>query len=302
MKKILMLSVMLIVFASLVGCSTDTVPDGARKLSFKDTVSVEELEKLDGKEVVIRGYLATSSPADGSFIFLMNLPYQSCPFCIPNTSELANTLEVYPKTGEKFAFTAQAVEVTGVLDFCKDGNFSDEYGYEFKYKLDDASYTIITDSDMSAYQKIADSGLVDELYGMFDYAFLVTQWTEFCIPSFTDEATGETFSGCYMPPSELSYAVKHEYGIERDTFFEELYATIDSLDLPEVRAFTERTEALVKKGYEAVEKGCYTEKEDYYEDIGCEGVKYFLNDNDAFLTEYDRCYNDFCEWLNGYEV
>ena len=34
-----------------------------------------------------------------SFMFLMNLPYQSCPFCVPNTSQLSNTMEVYPKKG-----------------------------------------------------------------------------------------------------------------------------------------------------------------------------------------------------------
>ena len=56
-------------------------------LTFKDALSYEYLKELEGEKVAINGYLATSSPVDGSFIFLMNMPYQSCPFCVPNTTE-----------------------------------------------------------------------------------------------------------------------------------------------------------------------------------------------------------------------
>ena len=102
------------VLASFTACGNNG--GDAVKLSFKSASGYDYLKTLDGKQVTINGYIATSSPVDGSFIFLMNLPYQSCPFCVPNTSELSNTIEVYPAKGENFAsFTAQAIKVVGTL-------------------------------------------------------------------------------------------------------------------------------------------------------------------------------------------
>ena len=51
------------------------------KLSFKSAAEYDYLKTLDGTMVTINGYMATSSPVDGSFMFLMNMPYQNCPFC-----------------------------------------------------------------------------------------------------------------------------------------------------------------------------------------------------------------------------
>ena len=131
MKKIiicvLVLTCALSSFVSCGGGSKDIT-----SLSFKSASSYDYLKTLDGQWVTINGYIATSSPVDGSFIFLMNLPYQSCPFCVPNTSELSNTIEVYPADGEDFTnFTNQAIKVLGKLDVApnKDEPFTDRYGY-----------------------------------------------------------------------------------------------------------------------------------------------------------------------------
>ena len=64
----------------------------ASELSFSAGNSISQLRALDGKSVTIVGYMATMSPPDGKYIYLMNLPYQSCPFCVPNTTQLANTI------------------------------------------------------------------------------------------------------------------------------------------------------------------------------------------------------------------
>ena len=83
-----------------VGCkkddSIDPSGENITKLSFKAASGYDYLKTLNGTLVTISGYMATSSPVDGSFMFLMNLPYQSCPFCVPNTSQLSNTMEIYP--------------------------------------------------------------------------------------------------------------------------------------------------------------------------------------------------------------
>lgn len=279
--------------------------DGYIRLSFKDTVSVEELKKYDGQEVAINGYLATSSPANGSFIFLMNLPYQSCPFCLPNTSELANTLEVYPKNGETFGFTTQAVRVTGTLEFCQNGYFTDEYGYEFGYKISDGEYTIITDTDMNGYQRIADSGLIDKLYGMYDYAYLMTGWTDYFCSPFTDE-DGNFWEGYYMFPDDVPYIVENQYGINKDTFFNDLYQLVNSLNtdgsLDTIKNNIYAVEELIGKGYEALDNKEFTYEQKYWEDIQNEDVKYTLNNGSQMTAECEELYMEFCQWINSFEI
>ena len=148
LKKFLCLAVVFATLLSFASCkknkddsSPDISPDEITRLSFKAASGYDYLKTLDGTAVAINGYMATSSPVDGSFMFLMNLPYQSCPFCVPNTSQLSNTMEIYPKKGEKFAYTTQAIKVVGILEVCDDESepFTDMYGYEFCCKIVDAT-------------------------------------------------------------------------------------------------------------------------------------------------------------------
>ena len=146
-KIISFILTVILVCTSFVACNEndDADPSEATKLSFKDASGYDYLKTLDGQTVTINGYMATSSPVDGSFMFLMNLPYQSCPFCVPNTSQLSNTVEIYPKNGESFSYTSQAIKVVGKLEVAANVNepFTDKYGYEFNFKIVDATYTII---------------------------------------------------------------------------------------------------------------------------------------------------------------
>ena len=121
----------------------------AVKLSFKSAASFEYLQTLNNKEVTINGYMATSSPVNGSFIFLMNMPYQNCPFCKPNTSQLSNTIEVYPEAKEKFSYTTSAIKIVGTMVVAEDINkpFTDPCEYEFVFKIIKAYYRILKDDD-----------------------------------------------------------------------------------------------------------------------------------------------------------
>ena len=118
MKKVIVLILVscLAVFM-FVSCSNDNGDDETmgNTLSFSQANSVEAMQKLDGKQVNIIGYMSTLSPINGSFMYLMNLPYQSCPFCVPNTTQLSNTMAVYAKSGDSFEFTDRAIKVTGTL-------------------------------------------------------------------------------------------------------------------------------------------------------------------------------------------
>ena len=140
MKKILAISLAAALLL-LAGCS-GAAPgeEGATALKFTDAVSLETLTALDGKTVSIVGYMATLSPLSGKFLYLMNMPYQSCPFCAPNTAQLANTMAVYAPEGQTFGYTDQAIRVTGTLRI---EDYTDEYGYVYNYRIADASYEIV---------------------------------------------------------------------------------------------------------------------------------------------------------------
>ena len=117
-NKIIAFTLALLLFViPFTGCAGKKATEETQitKLSFKSAAGYDYLKSIDGSTVGISGYMATSSPVDGSFMFLMNLPYQSCPFCVPNTSQLSNTMEVYPKEGDAFAYTSQAINIVGTL-------------------------------------------------------------------------------------------------------------------------------------------------------------------------------------------
>lgn len=282
----------------------------AYRLSFKETISINKLKELDGKKVTINGYLATSSPADGTFIFLMNLPYQNCPFCVPNTSQLMNTLEVYPKENEKFEFTTQAVTVTGIMRVAEDGkSFTDNFGYEFNYKVTDAEYHIMTESDMTdkmkTYQTIADSGIINELYNMYDYMYFVTNWTEYCQQAFTD-IDGTEVPGYWFYPGDFQNYLMQFYSFMSDTYFDDLIKKIEPLNtdksFDKIIQSIKDCKTLNDKVQTAFNNQEWTTEERYWEEIQNTEIKYTYNNAVEFNTEYDRLWNIFCEFINSYEL
>ena len=201
-KFICFVLTVILVCTSFVSCKKDKTSDSSEpvKLSFKAASGYDYLKTLDGQTVTINGYMATSSPVDGSFMFLMNLPYQSCPFCVPNTSQLSNTIEIYPKEDESFSYTTQAIRVVGKLEVAADENepFTDQYGYEFNFKITDATYTIIKSEelgeDIALWQKIADTDVVNDIYKMYDYVNFLCAWNTYYVNSYVND-NGENVPG-----------------------------------------------------------------------------------------------------------
>ena len=321
------------IMVSLSGCSKDTgaannpTADVSRdsdkpvegtgepkvyKLSFKETVASEKLKELNGREVTINGYMATSSPADGSFIFLMNLPYQNCPYCVPNTSQLANTLEVYPKDGTKFEYTGQAVTVTGTFEAAEDGKmFSDNYGYEFAYKLTDAEYHIMTEEDMldndsmKAYQKLADSGLIGDLYNMFDYLYFMTSWTEYYQTPFTD-MDGTEVAGYWFYPGDMEQYKAYYYADITDNYWKDLKAKAGQFNedgkLDKLLSMIDDAERLCYAAQQAFDNEEWTTETRYWDEISGEETKYTYTTSKVFNDEYDGAWNTFCDFINSYEL
>ena len=302
---------------SLSACASENVSETSSEitnLSFKDASGYDYLKSLDGKPVTINGYMATSSPVDGSFLFLMNLPYQSCPFCVPNTSQLSNTMEVYPKEGESFTYTNQAIKITGTLAVAPSESepFTDSYGYEFNFKIVDASYTIIKaeelSSDLALWQKIAESDVISTVYSMYDYVNFVCSWNTYYVNSYTDE-NGEQVSGYYLYPSDAEYflytdGAQWNYGYQ-EGYFDGIIAQIEAVDPTAFQDLTEnirKAQALAQKALAELSNGNYTSEYQYVEMFGTEDYVYTLTNGEALANELNTIYAEFSDWIASWEM
>ena len=296
-------------------CKEKTIDEkNATKLSFKSAAEFDYLKTLDGELVTINGYMATSSPVDGSFMFLMNLPYQSCPFCVPNTSQLSNTMEVYPKKGEDFDYTTQAIKVIGTLDVAdnKDKPFTDKYGYEFNYKIIDATYVILKSEELSAdlalWQKIAESDIINEIYQMYDFVNFTCSWNEYFVNSYTD-AEGAVHTGYYLYASDAEYYLFTEgaqwnFGT-KENYFTDIIHKIQKIDETAFQDLVEnvqQAEMLANKAMEELKNGNYTYEIKYVEKFGKEDYIYSLNIGKELSAEMDLLYSDFSNWLGSWEM
>lgn len=316
--RVILMIVMISLFAiTFTGCGGDEAPvsDGeTTKLSFKAASAYEDLKKLDGTTVSIDGYMATSSPVDGSFMFLMNLPYQNCPFCVPNTSQLSNTMEVYPKDGESFDYTAQAINIVGKLVVAEkeDEPFTDMYGYEFNYKIVDAAYTIIDTSELSAdmalWQKIAESNVINEVYKMYDYVNFLCAWNTYTVESYTDE-NGKNVPGYYLYPADAenylyTEGAQFNYGYQ-DGYFDGIVAQIEAVDedaFSDLVANVRKAEVLAEKGLRELENKNYTSKLQYIEKFDNEDYVFTLNKGEELTGEMEQIYQEFSNWLGSWEM
>lgn len=135
-KKLLAMCLIVATVLTLTACGSTSNGNSATgdntKLSFGQGMTYKDLKGLDGDKVELTGFMATISPLNGAYVYLQNIPYQNCPFCVPNTTELANTMAVYAPEGESIPFIDSPVTVYGELEI---GDFTDDYGYTYKYRI-----------------------------------------------------------------------------------------------------------------------------------------------------------------------
>ena len=306
----------ILVCTTFVACSEsdDTDPSEAVKLSFKAASGYDYLKTLDGQTVTINGYMATSSPVDGSFMFLMNLPYQSCPFCVPNTSQLSNTVEIYPKKGESFSYTSQAIRVIGKLEVAENENepFTDKYGYEFNFKIVDATYTIIKaeelGEDIALWQKIANTDVVNDIYKMYDYVNFLCAWNTYYVNNYTD-ANGVMQPGYFLYASDAKNFIykdgaQYNYGY-KEGYFDSIIAKIESVDktaFADLVANIRKAEALANDALAELENKNYTVEYKYVEKFGQEDYVYTLNKGEELQARMNEVYSEFSTWLGSWEM
>ncbi len=289
-----------LVLPAAVACDKDN--GEARLLSFSQANSVKEMEKLDGKTVTIIGYMSTLSPVSGKFMYLMNLPYQSCPFCVPNTTQLSNTMAVYAKGNDEFKFTDRAIRVTGILEF---GDYTDEFGYEYLYRIKDATYEILDTTNMSEelklWQQLAATNVISDIYTMFEYLNFLCYW-----PTYTMQfESGKD----YLYPNDAVQFVETDgaqfnYGF-KEGYFEGMMATVREVDpaaFADLITILEDAKALADKAYAELKAGnCTTVPE--YSDVFKDGrSQYRLTLKDELESGMENIYRAFATWLSAWEL
>ena len=155
--------------------------DGSYQIRFSDLVSLEDLKGYDNKTVTAIGYLSPITSYDGSFGYLMNLPYQTFPYCLPSDTKITNTLAIFAKSGKKIEFTEAAVMVRGTL---KLESYTDSYGYSYNYRIVDVTLEEADTSELgekiTLYNKLADkqilTRIMDILYAV-DYNVYYDEYT-----------------------------------------------------------------------------------------------------------------------------
>ena len=301
MKRISALLALLVCIALLAtGCGGKQTSTEATKLSFADSASLDALKALDGKSVTITGYMATLSPLSGEYIYLMNMPYQSCPFCVPNTNQLSNTMAVYAASGSKFEFTDRPVQISGTM---RVADKVDDYGYSYNYYIDDASYAAVDLSSVSQeyalYQSLAEDGVIADVNAMFDYLMFICQWTEY-MGSYTDESGAEISYYLYPGDVENILADESAYGYAAETSPDYFPGLIRRVEAVSATGLTELTDIIA--GAQEVEQyaraelsaGSYT-----YDEVA---DKYTLENNDELYNRFYAVYLEFSDWLTRYEL
>lgn len=270
------------------------------KLSFADSASLDTLKALDGKNVTITGYMATLSPLSGDYIYLMNMPYQSCPFCVPNTNQLSNTMAVYAAGGSKFEFTDRPVQISGVM---RVADRVDDYGYSYNYYIDNASYTAVDLSSVSQeyalYQSLAEDGVIADVNAMFDYLMFVCQWTEYT-SSYTDESGQQiTF---YLYPGDVTSILESDglngYATQASPdYFPGLISRVNAVSstgLTELTDVLSAAQAVEQYARAELESGNYT-----YDEAA---DKYTLTNDEELYNRFYEVYAAFSTWLTQYEL
>lgn len=270
------------------GGETDS---GSVRLTFAESINMDRIKELSGKQVEMIGYMATISPVNGEYLYLMNLPYQSCPYCVPNTQQLSNTIAVYAKDGDRFDFTDGPINVIGTMET---GDFSDEYGYTYNYRIKDAIYTEVNSTEASEklalWERISNIGLASDVYSMFDFVDFECNWPNY---------KGQFQEGeAYLYPADVAYFEEKQFTDQSaEGYFDTLAKHAEGIGddvMDELVKIIYDAKDLVDKAKQEKDSGNYTYDQ--------EADKYTLTNGETMLQEAQDLYYRYATWLEHFSL
>ena len=265
---------------------------GNVRLTFADSIDFKKISELSGKTVEIVGYMATVSPVSGKYIYLMNLPYQSCPYCVPNTQQLSNTIAVYAKDGKRFDFYDGPINVTGTLET---GDFTDEYGYTYNYRIANAVYSTVDSKEASEklalWERVSNAGIAADVYSMFDFIDFECNW-----PYYTGkDVDGNTF---FLYPADADYFEQKQFSKQSaDGFFSDIIKRAEAIGdgrMAELIQIVEDGQALVSRAITERRLGNYS-----YDEAK---DQFALTNESALFAEEQALYTRYAVWLEIFSL
>lgn len=98
----------------------------------------EKVKSLNGKEIVIRGFMAPPLKAEADFFVLTREPVALCPFCSSDADWPDSILVVYLSKRQEFVQNNATIEVRGMLEV---GSHLDEAtGFVSQLRLKNATF------------------------------------------------------------------------------------------------------------------------------------------------------------------
>lgn len=165
-----------------------------------DTKEVsQKLKLLNGKKVILSGYMAEQSPVDESFIYLVSQPYVVCPFCTLGDITKLDVMTVYMANGTGIKFRTNAVEIYGTLEVEPK---QDSFGYTTQFRIIADRVENLEESEgnealNSYYNQLNEAGMILDI-----------QQLQMNIDSLTDPDTMASYYG--TTPVEVIDKIKED--------------------------------------------------------------------------------------------
>lgn len=159
----------------------------------------QKLKLLNGKKVMLSGYMAEQSPVDESFIYLVSQPYVVCPFCTLGDITKLDVMTVYMANGTGIKFRTNAVEIYGTLEVEPK---QDSFGYTTQFRIIADRVENLEESEAnealnSYYNQLNEAGMILDI-----------QQLQMNIDSLTDPDTMASYYG--MTPVEVIDKIKED--------------------------------------------------------------------------------------------
>ena len=299
MKKLISLVTALIIICGLfTACGNASVKGNT--LSF--TNRVKDMQKLDGQEVTITGYMSTLETDKNNYFYLVSSPYNNKPFSDDHSKKLSDTIAVFTKSGEDFDQTDSLITVKGILSF---GSFKDSMGYSYTYLIKDAVITPATEDALSGnekkWQKLSQAGIIERTDDMMRFLEYVCSWPTLTISSKNGDS--------YLTPELTLYNLEGAsalfgYGCEEgyfDKIIEDIKAVSDK-DYKELVKIIEAADELSARALSALNNKEYTLQDEYSGTFGDGRKQYALNDSKSISSDFTALAEDYNKWLDSWKV
>lgn len=150
-KALILIPILCLVMVAVCGGLAYSIAQQNKLTSIEyNSTLLSELQKADGKQVTITGYLSMMSPLDESYGYLMFEPFDPNPHGKSSSTVVTDTVTVYPPLGQKLPYTEKCITVTGTITYKE--MQQDSSGKSYPFYLTDCTYEVCSpNADIEEY-------------------------------------------------------------------------------------------------------------------------------------------------------